>query len=143
MRVSATILLLISSLGLSGCVPPLSSQPTSTRWTTGFWFWQGSSLDPAYSGKVLDVLFVEVGTIRRDTLEGTLPDYLRSTPAPVVRWSAYGALPAELPPAREYWLVYRYTNQGVPDIQVTQTLAAETARLQAEALKRRLNVVGI
>ncbi len=138
MRLSEATLLLISSLGLSGCVV-LSSQPTSARWTTGFWFWQGSSIDPSYSGQALDMVFVQVGTIRKETL----PAYVRSAANPTEQWYAYGALPPELPPAREYWLVYRYANQGVPDIQVASKVAAEITRLQADARERHLNVVGV
>jgi hypothetical protein len=139
MRLSGAAILLIGSLVLSGCVAPLSSQPTASPWTTGFWFWQGSALDPAYSGQALDVLFVQVGTITKETV----PAYLRSGEHPAERWQAYGSLPGPLPPAREYWLVYRYANQGVPDIQVAPMLTAQISRLQAEARERNLNVAGI
>lgn len=139
MRLAEAILLSIGSLGLSGCVV-LSSQPTSLRWTTGFWFWQGSSLDPSYSGQALDVLFVQVGTIRKDEL----PLQVHPPAAyPMGQWFVYGSLPRELPPAREYWLVYRYERQGVPDIQVASKLAAEIKRLQEEAQERHLNTVGL
>jgi hypothetical protein len=129
--------LLIISLSLSGC--NLSSQPASSRWTTGFWFWQGSSVDPAYSGEALDVVFLQVGTIAKESL----PSYVRSAGGPLAQWNAYGALPGELPAAREYWFVYRYANQGVPDIEVAPKLAAELIRLQAEARERHLNVAGV
>src|SRR5579883_327655 len=138
MRLLEATLLLISSLSLSGCVV-LSSQPAAARWTTGFWFWQGSSIDPSYSGETLDVVFVQVGTIRKETW----PAYVRSAANPAERWHAYGALPRELPPARECWLVFRHANQGVPDIQVASDVAAEITRLQAEAWERHLHVVGV
>ncbi len=138
MRPLEVSLLLISSLSLAGCVT-LSSQPTPPRWTTGFWFWQGSSLNAAYSGEALDSLLVQVGTIT----EKTFPFYVRSPTNPADQWAIEGGLPDELPPAREYWLVYRYAKQGVPDPQVAAKIAAETALLQKGARKRRLNVVGI
>jgi len=94
MRLSEASLLLFSSLSLSGCAV-LSSQPTPPRWTTGFWFWNGSSVDPAYSGETLDALFVQVGTIRKETLFGSVR---RSATQPE-RWYVGGALPSELPKA--------------------------------------------
>jgi hypothetical protein len=139
MRLSQASALLIASLGLSGCAVSWSSQPTPTRWTTGFWFWQGSALDPAYSGEASDVLFVQVGTIRKETA----PFAGRSPANSTERWYAYGALPSELPPARDYWLVYRYAKQGVPDVQVASMLAEDISRLQADARERHLNVVGV
>jgi hypothetical protein len=138
MRISAALLILISSLSLAGCLV-VSSQPTSSRWTTGFWFWEGSSVDPAYSGAALDVLYVQVGTIRKETW----PPYVRSAAKPTERWSAYGHIPRDLPRAQEYWLVYRYENQGVPDIEVASKIAAQITRLQADARERHLNLVGV
>jgi hypothetical protein len=86
MRLPAAVLLLMGSLGLSGCVA--SSQSPPARWTTGFWFWKGSALDPAYSGETVDVLFAQVGTINAGLLE---------------RWQVYGRWPDQMPPARDYW----------------------------------------
>lgn len=139
MRLPEAALLVIASVCLSGCTVSWSSQPTPARWTTGFWFWDGSSIDPAYSGQELDVLFVQVGTIRKETL----PAYVRPTGNATEQWYAYGALPSEIPPAREYWLVYRYANQGVPDPQVASKIATEINRLQSDARERHLNVVGV
>ncbi|MEO8660572.1 MAG: DUF3142 domain-containing protein [Bryobacteraceae bacterium] len=122
---SFLILVLITSLLLTGCVA-LSSQPASVPWTTGFWFWEGSSIDPSYSGQALDIVYVQVGTIEKQT-----------------EWRVYSSLPQELPPAREYWLVYRYTNQGVPDSQAASRLAADITRRQAAARDGHLNVAGV
>lgn len=138
MRLLESTFLLIVSLSLSGCVV-LSSQPASSRWTTGFWFWQGSSIDPSYSGEALDVIYVQVGTIHKETL----PLYVRSGGNATEHWSAYGTLPKDLPPAREYWLVYRYENQGVPDLQAASKLAEAITDLQADAHERHLNLVGV
>ncbi|MBS1858339.1 MAG: DUF3142 domain-containing protein [Acidobacteria bacterium] len=139
MRLSQAVLLVIASAGLSGCTVSWSNQSAPSRWTAGFWFWQGSSIDPAYSGQELDVLFVQVGTIRKETM----PGYLRTAGNAAEQWYAYGELPSEIPPAREYWLVYRYANQGVPDLQVASKLATQISRLQADARQRHLNVVGL
>ena len=138
MRLSEVLLLAIGSLSLAGCAV-MSSQPAPVRCTTGFWFWQGSSIGPTYSGETLDSLLVQVGTITKESL----PPYLRAQAGPADRWSLYGALRAELPPAREYWLVYRYANHGVPDAEVAPRIATEITRLQTEARARRLNVVGL
>jgi len=132
-RVLEAVLLLIGSLGLSGCVA--SSQPAAHRWTTGFWFWEGSSLAPAYSGETVDALFVQVGTIRSDR------DRRRG--ADEEQWFTYGRWPDEIPPARDYWLVYRYERQGVPGLAAAVQLAGAISRLQAEARARNLHVVGI
>jgi len=134
MRLPEAVLLLIGSLGLSGCVA--SSQSPPVRWTTGFWFWEGSSLDPAYSGETVDVLFAQVGTIRSDRDR-------RSAAEPAERWNTYGRWPDQMPPARDYWLVYRYERQGVPGLPAAVQLAGEISHLQAEARERNLHVVGI
>ncbi|WP_321477412.1 DUF3142 domain-containing protein [uncultured Paludibaculum sp.] len=134
MRLPEVVLLLLASLGLSACLG--SRQPPHVSWTTGFWFWEGSDLDPTYSGKPLDVLFVQAGHIRSDT--DPRPGAER-----VERWYAYGQLPDEMPAARDYWLVYRYERQGVPGLPAAAQLAEELTRLQSEARQRNLHVVGI
>ena len=49
MRVPEAVLLLIGSLGLSGCVA--SSQSPPVRWTTGFWFWAAVRSTPRTQAK--------------------------------------------------------------------------------------------
>ncbi|MGC4051112.1 MAG: DUF3142 domain-containing protein [Paludibaculum sp.] len=107
-----------------------------TTWTTGYWFWGGSDLDPAYSGKPLDVLYVQVGSIRLD-------DYPRPGVGPSARWYADGWLPREIPQARDYWLVYRYESPGVPGLPAVAALTGELTGLQSEARRRNLHVVGV
>src|SRR5712691_1643732 len=102
MRVAEAFLLLVASLGVTGCATPGSSQPPPARWTTGFWFWQGSSIDAAWSGETLDVLFVQAGTIRQE--DG--PQYVRTPGNGNRQWFAYGRLPQQLPAARDYWAVF-------------------------------------
>ena len=57
---------------------------------------RGSSADVSRDAGTLDVLFFQGGTIDK---------YTRS-----IR----GQLPADLPPAREYWIVFRFERQQVP-----------------------------
>src|SRR6266545_636810 len=132
MRLPALSLLLIASFVLSACVASFSSQQPALPWTTGFWFWQGSSAAAVSSGDPLDVLFVHVGTIRKETGPFVVP----RTRAATEEWYANGELPDKLPAAKEYWLVFRYERQGVPDLQVAPMIAGEVSRLIAAANKR-------
>src|SRR5580704_1168426 len=105
MRTLGLFLLLIASLSLCGCSGLISSQPPPTKWTTGFWFWQGSSTDAVLHSEKLDVLYVQAGTIlqeKRQYFDGRLPD--------------------DLPEAHEYWLVFRFERQGVPGPQAAPIL---------------------
>ncbi|MBN9656573.1 MAG: DUF3142 domain-containing protein [Acidobacteria bacterium] len=134
MRSVVLVLLFLASFTQSAC--RARRQPPPTGWTTGYWFWGGSDLDPTYSGKPVDVLFVQVGSIRSD-------NYAPPGAGPEVRWSAYGRLPDELPTARDYWLVYRYEQPGVPGPPAAPLLAEELTSLQSEARRRNLHVVGV
>ncbi len=122
-------LLLIASLGFYGCADSLQAPPT--KWTTGFWFWQGSSAGVSAS-QTVDVLFFHAGTIRRETWQyGRTP------------WSVGGQLPDELPRAREYWLLFRFEGQGVPDPAVASILARRIVQLRETARQRHLDVAGV
>jgi len=127
--------LLVVVVSLSGCSVSYSGQERPAKWTTGFWFWQGSSSEVVLAGEPLDVLFVQVGRIEHHNAPASWD--------PTGPWHVYGTLPEELPPAREYWLVFRYDEQGVPDPTVAPTLARDLTELRAEARKRQLNVVGV
>jgi hypothetical protein len=123
--------LLFASLGLSGCANSLQSQQPPAKWTTGFWFWNGSSAKIVLP-ETLDVLFLQAGTIRKD----------RDRQANEF-WNAFGDLPNQLPAAREYWLVFRFDNQGVPDLQAAPILAGQLYQLRESARQRHINVVGV
>ncbi|HVW83372.1 MAG TPA: hypothetical protein VHB50_01780 [Bryobacteraceae bacterium] len=66
MRRWCAIFFLIASLLLSGCGVSWSQQQPSPKWTTGFWFWQGSSARAEPSTGPVDVLFIEAGSIRKE-----------------------------------------------------------------------------
>ena len=129
MRWAEVSLLLMVVLGLSGCAVPLASQQAPPRLTTGFWFWnlQAGSSEAVSSGEPLDVLFVHVGSIDKNGGQ----------------WRAYGQLPDDLPAAREYWFVFRFEKQSVPDLLAAPALVQEVSRLQAVARRRHLNIAGV
>ena len=52
-------------------------------------------------------------------------------------------LPDSLPAAHEYWLVFRYEEQGVPELSAAPLILRQIRQLQNDARQRRLNVVGI
>ena len=126
------VCVLIASIGLSSCAGSLHSQPPPAKWTTGFWFWHANPIDAAGASETLDVLFVHAGDIRKSEFKN----------APH-RWFVHGELPRDIPPAREYWLVFRYVRQGLPDLEVAAMLAADTARLVEVGRQRHLKVAGI
>lgn len=116
---------------LAGCqgVPTVRPHAPET-WTAGFWFWQGSSGGVQASGPPIDVLFCQVGRITRSTY-------------PAVHWDAYAELPTELPPARSYWLVFRFDERGIPSPSVAATLADQVSKALAAAEDREVPVAGI
>jgi hypothetical protein len=98
---------MVIALASCGCVDSLQSQQPPNKWTTGFWFWSGSSAASAATSDPLDVVFFHAGTIRKESGR-----YATAV------WSAYGHIPDELPAAREYWAVFRsprsFTGQNGP-----------------------------
>ncbi len=129
MRLLALPSLLIASFGLCGCGGALRSQQPPPKWTTGFWFWQGSSSLASSIAEPLDVLYFHAGEINKG--------YPREP------WSVWGMLPEKLPAAREYWLVFRFDSQAVPDLEAAPLLARKVSQLRAEAQQRHLNVAGV
>jgi hypothetical protein len=128
MRWLEIALLLMASLGMSGCADRLQSQQLPAKWSTGFWIWDSNPSGPPLISEKLDVLFVHVGTIGFNPSRG---------------WSVWQQLPRHLSAAREYWLVYRFERQGVPDLPAAAVLAREFSALREEARERQLNVAGI
>lgn len=138
MRLAVAAVLLVQSILLLGCSPSLSSRPRPSGWSTGFWFWHGSALDAERFPGPVDVLYVHAGYIRG----GEDSRFIRPT-SRERSWTAFGALPEELPAAREYWLVWRFERQGVPDLPAAPPVAREFARLAETARGLRLNVAGV
>jgi hypothetical protein len=126
MRMLGPTLLLIASLAFSACGGTHQGQPPPTKWTTGFWFWHGSSIDTVSSAEKPEVLFVHVGTISQKTSQ-----YFNAE------------LPEDLPEAREYWFVFRFERQGVPGPEAALILTREANRLRDFAQMRHLNVAGV
>ena len=61
------MLMLVSSLGLSGCVDSLRSEVRPPKWTAGFWYWHGYGAEAAPAKAVPDAVFFHAGAIwRRD-----------------------------------------------------------------------------
>jgi hypothetical protein len=137
MRQLQVTLLLAACLSLCACSVG-SSQPAPARWTTGFWFWQGSSVDPAYSGQQVDALFVQVGTLQKRSV-----GWARLEVGGNGEWHAYASLPDRLPPAREVWLVWRFDGRGVPDVEAVAPIVEGLAGLLHGPRSRRLNIAGI
>lgn len=126
MRWARASLFVVAMLGLAGCAVPLVSQQAPVKFTAGFWFWN-TWAEESEPGPLLDVLFVHAGTIAHDNRG----------------WSVYGGLPNRLPAAREYWVVFRYERQGVPDLEAAPIVAEQIAELQMAARRRNLNLAGV
>jgi hypothetical protein len=130
---TSRITAITSACGVRGQAQP--SAQSFRPWTLGFWYWGGSYGKPAQASEPADVIFLRVGELRGE------PYGFHTRVAP--SWYAFGQIPDHIPPAREYWLVYRYERQGLPDKEVIPILASEITRLRAESDQRHLNVVGL
>ena len=128
MRLLALALLLISSMGSTGCVGTIHSQQPEPKWSTGFWVW-GEPLGIA--GNTLDVIFFHTGIIEQESFGN-----------PAI-WNTVAKIPDNLPKAQNYYAVFRHNRQLVPDDGAISALAKSFANLQKEAQKRKLNLAGI
>ena len=117
------------SFGISGCA--ISQSGPRQTWQTGFWLWEGYSAIPPWKGDPLDAIFLQVGSM--GPRERGQPYWV----------SAYPGIPANLPPAREYWLVFRYEQQGIPDPEIAPHVADAVADLRLSAQRRQLKIAGI
>ena len=136
MRIPALSLLFASYFFLAGCGHPLVSQTLREPWNAGFWFWQGSSSE-VLTRASLDVLYVHVGSIQKDR-----PFQVRKSESNQP-WHAYAQIPEQMPTARQYWIVFRFEQEGVPDSEATLPLANAIARLQSDAARRHLTLAGV
>lgn len=129
--VLAPVAHLIVSGTLVGCGAGRRDPLPPPQWETGFWFWHGSSASVTAQADPLDVIFCHVSTVSRTQI-----------PLLASRW-VYGSLPTRLPPAREYWLVFRFDGLGVPPLEVGSEVARVASELEQEAHRRGLRVAGI
>ena len=58
-------------------------------------------------------------------------------------WNAYGSWPSDVPNAKEYWLVWRYTHLGVPDPKVIPKFSEALKRVVRETRERNIPVAGV
>ncbi len=128
MRFITATLLLLGLIGSPGCGGPLHSQTAPRKWSTGFWYWRGGIPRSQLAPEPVDLLYFEVGEISH---EGRRP------------WTVWAFLPDNLPPAREYWMVFRFNRQEVPAQEAAPLLAARASELRALAKQRQWNVVGV
>jgi hypothetical protein len=138
MRHLVTGVLLGSLLIISACATRGQTQEparSSASWTLGFWYWNSAYSEPAASTAPADVVFLHIGELRNESYG------FRSKAGPA--WYAFGQIAKRIPPAREYWLVYRYERQGLPDKEVIPVLGQKITQLRAEGARRHLNVVGV
>jgi hypothetical protein len=124
--------LLSAALCCFGCGSGVPDPPQPTTWTTGFWFWNGSSTSVTSQVNPIDVIFFQAGSIIRYTFLG------RPT-----RWTVSSHLPEHLPPAREYWLVFRMQSPGVPDPEVAGQLARVVTEMKRQGPVPKLRMSGI
>lgn len=103
MRACAGLFLL--ALAIPGCQAPPRGRPATIPFTTGFWFWHGSRAQSP-SPAPLDVLYAHAATLTHR--QG---------------WLALAEPLDHLPPARHYWLVYRFESSA-PALDAVPTLIA-------------------
>jgi hypothetical protein len=123
----ATALSLLLAVGLTACGRSFSSDDRPRPWKTAFWHWGGVA-SASLGGEPLDSLYVHVGGIR-EIAPGS--------------WRVFVGLPDDLPPAKEYWLVVRGDQQGVPPSTVAADIELEVAKAVASARTRKLPIAGI
>ena len=123
--------LLVAAVCSLSCRDSEARAHAQAQWTHGFWFWRGSAASITAAGTPVDVVFAQVGSIRLDAMFDRRD------------WVVSGYLPDQLPPAKEYWLVFRYEGQGVPAPEVVSKLANGIAELRKVAARRQLPVSGI
>ncbi|MEQ1947289.1 MAG: DUF3142 domain-containing protein [Bryobacteraceae bacterium] len=120
----------VSLLGWTGCTR-LESHAAPIPWTFGFWFWQGSSTESS-SPRPVDALYIHAGDILQ--LDPNKQD---------AEWEVFGDIPRQLPPAKEYWIVFRYNRQGLPALEAIAPLARKIHSLRGIATQRNIPLAGV
>ena len=132
MRWPGAVFVLIAFVLVIGCNQTKTKHHTPTEWKTGFWFWEGSYANAGALPGPVDTLYVEAGHIEVEPFTG-----------PLRPWGIYGELPAQLPPAREYWLTYRYEDRGLPGPPFALQMARRVSEQREAARRRGLTIAGI
>ncbi len=122
------VLLIFLSMSMASCGRGLrGSQASSQPWTVGFWLWQGAEFDVAAAGnRPFDVLYVQVGRV---------DSYWKNS----VSWP----LQAQMPPAKEFWALWRYDPPARPAEAQIPMIAGDFEKRRAEAAGRGQTLVGV
>ncbi len=117
--------LLAIAILVGGCASKPTPGPLPSAWNMGFWVWHNGE---AAAGPPVDVIYHHSGGFRKNYDK---------------QWMVFGGLPEEAPPARAYWLVFRYDDSGLPPKETLPKLAELVRALQLEARRRSFPLVGI
>ncbi len=122
------VLLIFLSMSMASCGQGLrGNQASSQPWTVGFWLWQGAEFDVAAAGnRPFDVLYVQVGRV---------DSYWKNS----VSWP----LQAQMPPAKEFWALWRYDPPARPAEAQIPVIAGDFTKRRAEAAGRGQTLVGV
>lgn len=126
---AALLVLLLPLLWfLTACDEGLRGSPASTPpWKVGFWLWPGAAVEAAAAGKhPFDLLYVQAG--RADS-------YFKNS----VSWQ----WPQQLPPAAEYWALWRYDPPAQPADGQIAVIAGDFLKRREEAAAQGQTLVGI
>lgn len=103
-----------------------NNPPPPTTWTTGYWFWNGSSASEAHVDAPLDALYVEVSGVFYDG-----------------RWQLNTHPPERLPKAKEYWAVIRSDYRQVPHLEDIPQLSESFAALAKNLSQQGRHLAGL
>lgn len=134
MNTLAVLLILFFST-LCSCSRSARGESRPEKFSVGFWCWGEDYVQRAPSSRTADAMYVHAGSI-------LAPE---ARPGYVVRrnWTVYHQLRENIPPASEYWIVFRAEAQGVPDPVITDDLIDHVWQLWREARLRDLPLAGI
>ncbi len=106
--------------------------PPAATWTTGFWFWNGSSVSMGAGLGPVDAIYCQAGSMSR-----------REAALPRESWTAWAQWPNQAPEAREYWIVLRSDSPGVPPPEVAPAVAQSLTEVLAERRRRGAHIAGV
>jgi hypothetical protein len=116
---------LVLLLSLVSCNSRQASRVQSPSWTVGFWIWAGSPDGVvSHEGAPIDSMYVQVETVNR--VAGRRP-----------------AWPDNVPPAKEYWAVWRFEPPAQATQQIIPGLVADFEKVRNLAANQGETVVGL